>query len=75
MIDSASALSWDEPTAPGGGLDPGRVEVLGVGHRQVLTAVVVVRDQAGEVLALALPSPDALADGVDDELAGHRRRD
>lgn len=38
----------------GRGLDPCGVEVLGVGDGQVLAAVVVVSDQAGQVFALAV---------------------
>ena len=37
--------------------------------------MVVVGDQAGQLLALTVPGPDALRDSVDDELARHRGRD
>ena len=43
--------------------------MFGVGHGQVLHAVVVVGDEPGQVLALTLPSPDRLPDGIDDKTA------
>lgn len=46
--------------------------MLGEGHEQILAAMIVVGDQAGQVLCLRGPGPDALLDGVDDELAGQR---
>ena len=55
----------------GGGFDTGGGQVLGVSHGQVMAAVVVVGNETGEVFGVAVPGPDAVGDGVDDELAGH----
>jgi hypothetical protein len=41
--------------------------VLGVGDGEVLTAVIMVDDQAGQIRVFAAGGPDGLADGVDDE--------
>src|SRR5699024_11802354 len=50
-------------------------ERLAVTDRGVLSALVVVVDQPGEIaMAVAAPGPYRLLEGVEHEVGGHRRR-